>query len=87
MPNVTLAVPDELHRIMKSHPEIKWSEIARHAMKEYAAHLEIIDDITSKSKFSEKDALQFGSAVNKDLAARYKRAMRKRRIKSVEAHS
>ncbi len=65
MPNVTLAVPDELHRIMKNHPEIKWSEIARHAMKEYAAHLEVIDEITNKSKFTENDALEVGSAVNK----------------------
>jgi hypothetical protein len=87
MPNVTLAVPDELHRIMKNHPEIKWSEIARHAMKEYAAHLEVIDEITSKSKFTKKDALEIGSGVNKKLATRYRRAMRKRRTKPLEARS
>ena len=28
---VTLAVPEELHEIMRRHPEIKWSEIARKA--------------------------------------------------------
>jgi len=87
MPNVTLAVPEELHRIMRNHPEIKWSEIARHAMKEYATHLEVLDQLTGKSKFTEKDALEIGAEVNKNLAARYKKAMRKGRPKAVENRS
>ncbi len=78
MPNVTLAVPEELHRIMKSHPEIKWSEIARHAMKEYAIRIEVLDDITAKSKFTEKEALEIGQDVKRDLAERYRKAMRRR---------
>ena len=78
MPNVTLAVPEELHRIMKSHPEIKWSEIARHAMKEYAMRIEVLDDITAKSKFTEKEALEIGQDVKRDLAERYRKAMRRR---------
>ena len=79
MPNVTLAVPEELHNIMKNHPEIKWSEIARQAMKEYAMRLEVLDDITSKSKFTEKDALVIGDSAKKNLAARYEKLMRRRR--------
>lgn len=78
MPNVTLAVPEELHRIMKNHPEIKWTEVARHAMKEYAVRLQVLDDITSKSKFTEKDALELGEAVKKDITLRYKKAMKGR---------
>jgi len=78
MPNVTLAVPEELHKIMKNHPEIKWTEIARHAMKEYAKRLQILDDITSKSEFSEKEALEMGEAVKRDLALKYNKAMRRR---------
>ncbi len=33
MVNMTLAVPERLHRIMKLHSEIKWTEIARKAIE------------------------------------------------------
>jgi hypothetical protein len=82
LPNVTLAVPEELHKIMKSHPEIKWSEIARQAMKEYALRIEVLDDITAKSKFTEKDAFEMGEDLKKDLAARYKKIMKRKGLDS-----
>lgn len=66
--NVTLAVPEELRKIMKSHPEIKWSEVARSAMWEYAKRLELVDEITKRSKLSEKDVLRIGKMVKANLA-------------------
>jgi len=69
--NVTLAVSDELRRIMKSHPEIKWSEVARQAMWEYAKKLEMMDEVTGKSKLTEGDALEVGRAIKTGLGARY----------------
>ena len=74
MVNVTLAVPEELHRIMKKHPEIKWSEVARQAIWEYARKLELLDEIASKSKLSEKEAVEIGEAVKKGISERYVRA-------------
>ena len=71
MVNVTLAVPEELHRIMKRHPEIKWSEVARQAMWEYARKLELLDQIASKSKLSEEEALELGEAIKKGISERY----------------
>jgi len=71
--NVTLAVPEELHRIMKRHPEIKWSEVARQAMWEYARKLELLDKVASKSKLSQKDALEIGKVVKRGMAERYGR--------------
>ena len=71
MVNVTLAVPEELHRIMKRHPEIKWSEVARQAMWEYARKLELLDQIASKSKLSEEEALELGEAIKKGISGRY----------------
>ena len=41
MPNITLSVPPELYRKMKEHPEIKWSEVARRAIAEYLAKIEV----------------------------------------------
>jgi hypothetical protein len=32
MTNMILAIPEELHKIIKKHKEIKWTEIARQAM-------------------------------------------------------
>ncbi len=72
MVNVTLAVPEELRKIMKSHPEIKWSEVARQAMWEYARKLELLDTVTKKSKLSEKEVSELGKRVKRDILARYK---------------
>ena len=74
MVNVTLAVPEELHRIMKRHPEIKWSEVARRAMWDYARKLELLDKIVSESTLSERDALEIDEAVKKGIVKRYSRA-------------
>jgi hypothetical protein len=56
---------------MKSHPEIKWSEVARQAMWEYAKKLEMMDEVTKKSKFTESDALEIGRMINASLSAKY----------------
>ena len=32
MAHITLAVPDEVYDAMKSHPDIKWSEVARRSI-------------------------------------------------------
>jgi len=72
--NVTLAVPEELHRIMRKHPEIKWSEVARQALWEYARKLELLDKIAGKSKLSEEDALELGEVVKKGISDRYVKA-------------
>ncbi|MFH0955093.1 MAG: hypothetical protein V1777_03230 [Candidatus Micrarchaeota archaeon] len=33
MVNMTMAIPKELHKAMREHPEIKWSEVARQAIE------------------------------------------------------
>ena len=71
MTNMTLSVPEDLHQIMESHKEIKWSEVARQAMWNQARKLEIMDKILSKSKLTEKDALEISREVNKGIAKRH----------------
>ena len=34
MAHITLSIPNEVHKEMKKHPEIKWSEIARRSIIE-----------------------------------------------------
>jgi len=69
--NVTFAVPEELHEIMRRHPEIKWSEIARRAMWEYARKLELMERFTKESRLSEKDVLELDKKVKAGMAKRY----------------
>ena len=69
---MTLAVPEELHQIMRKHQEIKWSEVARKALWAQAKKMEIMNKILSKSKLTEKDALELGRKINKEIAKRHK---------------
>ena len=43
MTNITFSVDDELHKKMKEHPEIKWTEILRQAIANYLKKVEEID--------------------------------------------
>jgi len=40
MVNMTLAIPREMHSAMKKYSEIKWTEIARTAIKNKLSNLE-----------------------------------------------
>ncbi len=62
MTNMTLAAPDELHKIIKKHKEIKWTEIAK------ARKLELMDKILSKSELTEKDAIKIGKKIKREIA-------------------
>ncbi len=71
MANVTLSVPEDLKKRMEQFPEINWSEVARQAISEKSAQLSVLKTIASKSKLTEKDALELGRKINKGLAKRY----------------
>jgi len=68
---MTLAIPEDLHKIIKKHREIKWSEIARKAMWDQARKLELIDSILSKSELTEKDALEIGRKIKHEIAKKH----------------
>jgi len=71
MANMTLAVPEDLHRIMEKHKDIKWTEVARQAMWEKARKLELMDKLLAKSKMTEKSALEIGREINRGIAKRH----------------
>ena len=71
MTNMTLAVPEDLHEIMRKHNEIKWSEIARQALWEQARKLELMDKLLSKSKLTEADAESIGHKIKHGIAKRH----------------
>lgn len=68
---MTLSVPEELFALIKRHPEIKWSVIAREAMWDYARRVDIMEKLASKNKLTEKDVEEVGRKIKKSLAKRY----------------
>ena len=71
MPNMTLSIPDELYKIIKKHKEIKWSEVARKAMWEYAKKLELLDELLKNSQITEEDVIELGKKIKKDIARQH----------------
>ena len=71
MTNMTLAIPEDLHEIMRKHSEIKWSEVARQAISEKARKLELMDKLLAKSELTEEDALEIGRKINHGIAKRH----------------
>ena len=76
MVNVTLAVPEDVYRLMKKRKEVNWSEVARQAIREYSTRLEAMDRLTKNSKLTSKDAVELGIRINRGLAARYRKVFR-----------
>ena len=48
MVNMTLAIPEDLKKIMEKHKTIKWSEVARDAIWSKARKLEMMDTFLLK---------------------------------------
>ena len=71
MTNLTLALPEDLHAMMEKHKDVKWTEVARHAMREKAMKLELMEKLLAKSKLTENDALEIGRSINRGIAKRH----------------
>lgn len=72
MTTITLSMPDELKKQMDEFGEINWSAVAREAIKNKLSQLVLFKSIVSKSKLTEKDALEIGRKINASLHKRFK---------------
>lgn len=70
MPVITLSIPEEMKKEMEKSKEINWSEVARVAIRIKLEQLKILKEITSKSKLTEKDALNLSRKINISLHER-----------------
>ena len=77
MPNITLSLPAEVHRLMRKYPEIRWSEVARRAIISKLDDLQRLDDLTAASKLGKKDVTELDHIVKKSLAARYRKSSKR----------
>ena len=71
MTNMTLALPEELHGIMKKHQEVKWSEIARQAIWNHARKIHLMNQLLEKSELTEEDAERIGEKIKKEVAKKH----------------
>ena len=65
MPNMTFAVPEELHREIRKHKDVRWAEIARRALAREVNRLHIYDRLLSKSQLTEADAVELGRSIRR----------------------
>lgn len=71
MTNMTLALPEDLHSIMRQHQEIKWSEVARKALWEQARKIELMDKLLANSELTEENAQEIGDLIKKSIAQKH----------------
>ncbi len=71
MPNITLAIPEELHKKMKKHSEIRWSELVRKTITKRIETLEIAEKIAQKSKLTEKDVDELSHKIKAEIRKRF----------------
>jgi len=72
MANMTLSVPEKLHKEMNLHSEIRWSDLARQTFEKKIRELHWIDLILSRSKLTEKDAEEIGHKIKHNISKRFR---------------
>lgn len=70
MANMTLTVPQELHKRMKQHTELKWSDVARQAFERKVEELEFMEKALKNSKLTEEDAERIGHKIKTEIRKR-----------------
>lgn len=71
MTNMTLAIPEDLKKIMDRYSDVRWSEVARQAMWEKARKLDLMDKLLANSKMTEEDAERIGQKIKHGIAKRH----------------
>lgn len=78
VPNITLTRPPELHRKMKAHPEIKWSEVIRRILAQRIRAIERMDALTRRSTLTVADVEELDHLVKERLRRGYEAVRRER---------
>jgi hypothetical protein len=68
MPNLTLAISEELKLEMEEHSSVKWSSAVRNIIEQKLADFEESEELAKKSKFSWKDWKAIGHKISKTAA-------------------
>ena len=74
MPNMTLAIPNDLKEKMDQHKEINWSEVARESFLKRLKRDEAFnrfDEILKNSEMTDELASRLGDELKKKVAKRH----------------
>lgn len=71
MVNVTVSVPTEMKRKMEEFAIINWSEVAREAFAEQIAKLELLKNLTYKSKATDRDIQEISRKIKMSVRQRH----------------
>ena len=71
MPNITLSLPSELHKFVKKHNEINWSEIARRAISTQAKKIQLMEKLVENSNFTEEDVEELDKKIKASASKRF----------------
>ena len=71
MPNLTLAISEEIRQKMALFPEINWSEVARQAIIEKTKLMARAQALLTESKLTEKDAIRLGEEAKHNVLKRH----------------
>ena len=71
MTNMTLSIPDEIHKKMKMFRDIRWSEVARKAIQQRIEDLEVMNKIASKSKLTKKDVDEISKKIKRTAGKKF----------------
>ena len=72
MPNMTLSLPEDVYKIVKAHNEVRWSEIARRAIEDYAKKITLLNAMTRESELTEDDIMALDKKAKAGILKHYK---------------
>lgn len=72
MPNMTLSLSEDIYEIVKTHKEIRWSEIARRAIEDYAKKIELLNAMTAQSELTKDDIMVLDEKIKSGVQQHYK---------------
>lgn len=71
MTNITLSLPEQVHKEMKHFSEVRWSEVARKAIIEKIETLHLAEKLAQKSKLTEQDVTEFSKKLKAAATKRF----------------
>lgn len=73
MPNITLALDERTAKEIRAHPEIRWSEVARVAIRRKVEELHALDAAFANSRLTEADVRRLARKANENVLKRLAR--------------
>lgn len=79
MVNMTLSIPEDVHKEMQFHTEIKWSDVARQAFEKKIKELHWMDKLLEKSTLTEEDVDRIGHKIKHEIFKRLEQKAQQKR--------